>query len=118
MDLFQVIKSPIHIYKSSGDFTIQLIVFNSTSADTTSQTISIISDNPHFGKYSHENGYGGAFEFLEDHVLILSGPNDSVAGSYKMTSATTAEINLGGYGNGEFTNDFKFFKNPQGTWSK
>ena len=111
-------ENPTHIYQTFGNFTITLTVSNSTGTDSTAKTISVANQNPQFGKYFHENGYGGALEFKENNILILSGPTGSATGSYNMITATKAEISLGGYGDGEFINNFKSFTNPQGTWTK
>ncbi|MBN1968014.1 MAG: PKD domain-containing protein [Candidatus Delongbacteria bacterium] len=112
------IDSPGHIYEISGIIEVQLIAKSSTSADTTTRSISIAESNPHYGKYYHENGYGGSLSFLADNVLLLSGPSGSVSGSYRMISPTKAEIDLADLSDGEFINNFMTFKNLHGTWNK
>lgn len=70
------------------------------------------------GKYNHTNGMGAYFEFFNGDSVHYGGPASYVSGTYSMLTTTHVKVNIGTWGEGDFSNDFKTLMIASNTFTR
>lgn len=99
-----------------------LIVFagckkNDDSSDDTPAVVAPVV-KPYLGKYVHTTNSGSALEFFDSGTVYWWVGSNHADGTYSMVTTTRVKVNIGTFGEGDFSGDFSTLTIAGSTYRK